>query len=322
MRAKVDTFYTYANSNTWWQFKTVGTTPPGTFSKSAPANNSTNLLPNQPLSWGVSSDTTSYEYCIDSSNDNTCTAPAVWQDIGRVNSIVPSKTTYNASYYWQVRAKNALGTTEASDGWWKYTTMTGQSLHFPLILRNAAGASPTLVNGDFEQGSNVGWTEYSSHGWDLIMNTDFPTGISPHGGSWAVWLGGGNDEVSYINQQVTIASGNSHLHLWYWIASEDVCNYDYGYVRVNSSNIYTWNLCITNNTGAWAELNLNLSAYAGQTVTLEIRSVTDSSTNSNFFIDDVSFAATAAPPEEAPAESPPGDIMPAALPKSEVIKKR
>ena len=39
--------------------------------------------------------------------------------------------------------------------------------------------------------------------------------------------------------------------------------------------------------------NVNLSAYAGQSVALQIRVVTDGSLNSNLFVDDASFAFTA-----------------------------
>ena len=56
----------------------------------------------------------------------------------------------------------------------------------------------------------------------------------------------------------------------------------------------TVDLCSSNNTGGWVQKSINLSAYAGQTVTLQIRAATDGSLNSNWFIDDVSFQSTGA----------------------------
>jgi hypothetical protein len=102
-------------------------------------------------------------------------------------------------------------------------------------------ATTPLVNGDFEQGRFVGWSEYSTHGW-AIVNSSNDLVAPPHAGNWAVWLGGDDLDTSYISQSnITITSPTS-LRLWYLIASADDCFYDYGYVLINASIIYTWNL--------------------------------------------------------------------------------
>jgi inhibitor of cysteine peptidase len=148
------------------------------------------------------------------------------------------------------------------------------------------------VNGNFESGS-TGWTQYSTHGWPIIV-TSFPSGVTAHGGSHAAWLGGDYADISYIQQQVTIPSGAPHLVYWHWIASADVCGYDFGGVMINGSVVAVYNLCSSTNTGGWVKHSVNLSAYAGQSVSLQIRVETDSSFNSNLFIDDVTFQSTAA----------------------------
>jgi hypothetical protein len=147
-----------------------------------------------------------------------------------------------------------------------------------------------VTNGDFESGP-VSWDEYSTHGWDLIV-TSFPTGVVPHGGSWAVWLGGDYDDVSYIQQQVIVPSDSPSLIYWHWIASADACGYDFGSVTVNGSPIDQYDLCSSGNTGGWVEHSVDLSAYAGQSVSLQLRAETDGSLNSNLFIDDVSLVGT------------------------------
>lgn len=148
----------------------------------------------------------------------------------------------------------------------------------------------SLLNGSFESGT-VGWTEYSTHGWPLIMNSD-SLPVTPHSGNWAVWLGGDNDEVSYISQQVRVPTSQPYLTYWHWIASDETgCNWDYGRVMVNGTAVDEYGLCSSTNTGGWTSHSVNLSAYVGQIVTMQIRAETDSSINSNLFIDDVSFSS-------------------------------
>ena len=168
-------------------------------------------------------------------------------------------------------------------------------LYLPLAVKDyGSGASPggEIVNGDFEDGP-TGWTEYSSHSWDLIMDSGFPSGVTPHGGSWAVWLGGGNNEVAYVEQQVTVPTSKPYLHYWHWIDSAEFsCGYDFARVRVNGTPVEVYDLCMSENTGGWEEHVVDLSAYGGQSVSLQLRAETDALFSSSLFIDDVSFQAS------------------------------
>lgn len=161
-----------------------------------------------------------------------------------------------------------------------------------LLLNGAEPVQPfcgAIANGDFESANTV-WTEYSSHGWNLIT-TSFPGEVAPHSGSHAVWLGGDYDDVSYIEQQIPVYLPCSVLTFYHWIASQDICGFDEGSVRINGTVVRTYQLCEIRNTSGWVVDSIDLSAYAGQTVTLQIRTETDGSLNSNLFIDDVSFLA-------------------------------
>jgi len=163
-----------------------------------------------------------------------------------------------------------------------------------LLLSESSPPPPTcpvISNGGFESGRTV-WTSYSSHGWDLILNSGFPGSVSPHSGSWAVWLGGEFSDESYIQQSVTVSAACPYLVFYHWIASADSCNYDYGYININGTNIETVNLCTTNDTGGWTVKSVNLIAYNGQMVTLRLRVTTNGTNNSNWFIDDVYFSST------------------------------
>jgi len=160
----------------------------------------------------------------------------------------------------------------------------------PPIVEPSTSA---IVNGDFEAGS-TGWTESSANGWFLIDQFYDGDGFPPlpHSGTWDAWLGGDYSETATISQTVTIPVATPKLGLYYWIWSEHTCGQDHGYVLVNSTVVHTWNLCTTNNSGGWQALNLNLSSYVGQTVSLKFSAVTTASTFSNLFIDDVSLFST------------------------------
>jgi len=280
---------TEANNGTWWSF-TVSQTyqvyiplvvenspvpPPGDFNKSLPANGATDQPIDPNLSWGTSSDAASYDYCIDTINNNTC--DTAWISTTSNTSIGLIGLAPTTSYYWQARAVNPSGTTLADSGtWWSFSTLT---------------PSPGIINGDFESG-RTDWTEYSLQGWVLIYHED-DLPVSPHSGSYAAWLGWDHNEISYIEQQVTITSGAPYLVYWHWIASEDECGYDFGFVLVDGAVEDVYELCITNNTYGWVAHSVNLSAYIGQSVTLQIRVETDSSFESNLLIDDVSLEASA-----------------------------
>jgi hypothetical protein len=110
-------------ASTVFSFTTAS--PPGAFGKIAPANGATGQPTSLSLSWGTSSDATSYEYCIDTSVNGTCNAS--WISVGNVTSAALSGLGTSTTYSWQVRAVNGQGTTQADGGtWWGFTTESGQ----------------------------------------------------------------------------------------------------------------------------------------------------------------------------------------------------
>jgi C1A family cysteine protease len=185
-------------------------------------------------------------------------------------------------------------------------------IYLPLIHRNL-GSGPVipLVNGDFEAGP-TGWTEYSTHGWDLIVHeNDLPSGVYARSGSWAAWLGGEYDDLSYIQQQVTVPASQPYLRYMHWIASADACGYDFAGVMINNTTVADiYDLCASKNTGGWVPHVVNLVAYAGQAVTLQIRADTDGTLNSNLYVDDVSFQASAYVSSGSPRVADEGQAAP------------
>ncbi len=95
---------------------------PGAFNKTAPSNNATRQNINTvTLQWGVSSNASRYEYCIDTVNNSACDAS--WVSVGSATSNHPTGLLSARTYYWQVRAVNVTGTTNANGGtWWRFST--------------------------------------------------------------------------------------------------------------------------------------------------------------------------------------------------------
>jgi hypothetical protein len=148
-----------------------------------------------------------------------------------------------------------------------------------------------IRNGSFEAGRDGNWIENSPSALDLVTN-DLP--VATHGGSWSVWLGGVLENTDTLTQIGIPEGSQRYLHYWYWIASADICGYDFAKVYINESLLTTLDLCTSSNTGGWVHGLLDLNSFLGTTISLEFEVTTDVSENSNFFLDDVSMSASPA----------------------------
>lgn len=239
------------------------------------------------VSWGSVTDAMGYR--LEESDSPYFTQPTVVYE--------GSLRQYNAvdmaggTWYYRVRATAAGG----NSPWSGTKSVVVQSTVFlPLVLKivSAAPVLP-LLNGNFEAGQ-TGWTEYSLKGWDVIVNTDEPNMIPPHGGIWAAWMGGANDEIATLQQSVQVPPAAPYLAYWHLISSEEVlCGFDTGWVKVNATTAKAYNLCILDATGTWVKQALDLSVYAGQVITLQFGVSTDANGISSLFIDDVAFQNSA-----------------------------
>jgi hypothetical protein len=149
---------TYANGSdlAFWSFTTG--VPPAAFNKSLPANGAIDQLLNPTLTWGASSGATSYEYCIDATNDNLCTG---WTNNGLATNIGLSGLSTGTTYYWHVRAVNSFGTTyaNASDtAFWSFTTVVPPAAFSKSLPAN--GAIDQFLNPILTWGASSGATSY------------------------------------------------------------------------------------------------------------------------------------------------------------------
>lgn len=187
--------------------------------------------------------------------------------------------------------------------------------YVPVILDVPAAPPPPppspLVNGDFEQGPGVGWSESSSGGWPIVVDNFAGNDVQPNGG-WAAWLGGAHDEESRLWQQIVISAATPVLRYSYAIYSEDIClAFDTGQIIINGTNVVKdFNLCAVWATDGWVQETIDLSSYAGQSVELLFVVETDSSEFSNLFIDDVSFVAARSAAEPVGPRTPSNLVAP------------
>lgn len=139
-------------------------------------------------------------------------------------------------------------------------------------------AAEGLVNGDFEQGPGVGWTEKPG---TVIYRAD-QLGVAAPSGQYIAWIGYWPDDrhSASISQQVTLPDvWPLYLNYWLNLYSEEIC--DAGYwdtfgLYVNGQPVVENGHLCNGNTGGdgWRRVSTDISAYAGQTVeiTFEIAS--------------------------------------------------
>ena len=157
---------------------------------------------------------------------------------------------------------------------------------------------PTISNADFESGSGNGWSESSTQGQlPIITNAAGGLPITPHSGQYAAWMGRTDNETSSLWQDIVVPSNAGapfYLYIYAQIDSTEYCGWwDKMLISINGvSTGYGYDLC---SVSAWSKggLPIDLSAYAGQTITLSFDVTTDFSTPSTIYIDDVTFEATA-----------------------------
>ena len=166
-----------------------------------------------------------------------------------------------------------------------------------------------LDNWDFEHGRNGDWEEKSNDkpGQIIYRNGEKITLILPkyqgQDNQYFAWLGGEYSAINILEQSITLPTKLNQLALTFdsWSESADECGTDIAKVFVNGSEIGAYSLCKTNNspikpnTGGWSQQTLNIAGYsalAGQTVPVRFQVNTNSSKNSNWYIDNVRLCST------------------------------
>ncbi len=172
---------------------------PGAFSRIGPADGALEQPLTLALRWAASDGATSYEYCYDTVDNSVCDGtwvPAWNRTDATLNGLLGGTT-----YYWQVRALNAAGSTYADGGSVSYWTLTTS---VPPITRIIA-LSGELAFGTQPVGSftsrlltirNMGNAPLT------IRSIDCPPGFSA---SWTGTIPAGELQTVYVSFQPTEA---------------------------------------------------------------------------------------------------------------------
>jgi hypothetical protein len=118
------------------------------FGKHNPANGASGVDTSVTLKWGAGTKADSYQYCYDKTNNNDCNGS--WISTGTDRTVKLTGLTYNKTYYWEVRAVNAKGTTYADDKtWWSFKTNVALPGAFskssPANTATGVSINPTLT---------------------------------------------------------------------------------------------------------------------------------------------------------------------------------
>jgi hypothetical protein len=254
----------------------------GFFNKITPRGDAEQVSINPTFGWNSNHEDIEYEYCYDTIDDNQCDN---WVSNGERNIFSLSNLNEGTTYYWHVRAIDNYGAGYPdgdSTDFWMFTT------------ENNLPPNP-IKNGDFEAGK-TDWNVHSDRGYDLIKDLTGDTyAYPPPSGTWAVELGGYNNEYATISQTVYIPNGRSVLHYWFYSWSIDIPGYDYFFVKIGED--YTGyvdhvGLNKEDATNAWVHRTVDLSDYAGTTQTITFLASCDFSKISGIYLDNISLEAT------------------------------
>ncbi len=176
----------------------------------------------------------------------------------------------------------------------KATDSTGPSATaaFTWTVNPAGGgtgctAAQLITNPGFETGSTSGWTETNSGGSSTVNSS---SSEPAHSGSYDAWLDGyGAANTDTLAQTVTLPAGCSSYNLSFWLhidsASSTTTVFDTLTVTANGTTVAGYNN--TNAAAGYQQRTVDLSAYAGKSVTLKFTGTEDYTKQTSFVLDDV-----------------------------------
>jgi immune inhibitor A len=222
------------------------------------------------------------------------------------------------------------GGAENSTGFW--TLMSSGSYGNTGIAEEGIGSKPIPMSA-YEK-IFLGWSNYEVVGYGqqaslklgpsnyntkqaqhLVVllpdkEVEFPVG-NPYSGDYFYFSGSGNNLDNTMTREFALPAGNPMLTAQ--VNFDIELDWDYAYLEINGAPVHTnfstntnpfgqnFGEGITGSSGGWALLTADLSAYAGQTVTIGFRYWTDVAVaNPGFFVDDI--AVDGSPLDDAESE--------------------
>ncbi|MFD5561101.1 protease pro-enzyme activation domain-containing protein [Kitasatospora griseola] len=148
-------------------------------------------------------------------------------------------------------------------------------------------AGQLLGNPGFETGTAAPWTTSTG----VVDNS---ASEAAHSGSWKAWMNGyGSAHTDTVSQSVAIPAGcKAAFSFWLHVdtAETGTTAYDKLTLSVNGASVATYSN-LDKSTG-YVQKTVDLSAYAGQTVTVKFTGVEDASLQTSFVIDDTALTVS------------------------------
>jgi hypothetical protein len=119
------------------------------------------------------------------------------------------------------------------------------------------------------------------------------SGQTAHSGTRYAWLDGyGTTHTDTLSQSVTLPAGCSSYTLSFWLhidtaETTTTTQFDKLTVTVGSTTVATFSNL--NHANGYTQRSVNVSSFAGQTVTLKFSGTEDSSLQTSFVIDDTAL---------------------------------
>jgi Zn-dependent metalloprotease len=155
---------------------------------------------------------------------------------------------------------------------------------------SCASPGQKLGNPGFESGNTV-WSATAG-----VIGQWGSSGQPPHSGTWNAWLDGyGTTHTDTLSQSVTLPAGCSSYTLTFWLhidSSETTTSiqYDKLTVQVGATTLATYSNL--NKASGYSQKSFNVSAFAGQTVTLKFTGTEDFSLQTSFVVDDTGLTVS------------------------------
>ena len=177
-------------------------------------------------------------------------------------------------------------------------------LYLPFVTyEDPLPDNPAIVNGSFEEGSEVGW---STKGQEVFIHHEDNLPVSAYHGEWLanLWSNFGfvDGNLTIIEgqisqSQIVIPKKRPYLHYVRWLASGPSCAQGSGmsppYLRVsvNQTTVDSIDVCTDTMTNGWENQVIDLTSFVGQEIELSFKISFGGSGGGTAFIDRVVFKA-------------------------------
>ncbi|MBV1850672.1 M28 family peptidase [Catellatospora tritici] len=257
----------------------------------APANDfSVSLSPTSGAVNPGSSTTATVSTATTSGSAQTVSLSASGAPSGVSVSFSPTSVTSGGSSTMTVST-----TSSAAPGTYTITvTGTGSVTHsatYTLTVNGTGGctgAGQKFANPGFESGA-TSWTQSSG-----VIGQNTGNG-APRTGTWSAWLNGyGSTHTDTLSQSVTLPTGCSSYTLSFYlkiVTAETTTTTAYDKLTVQAGTT-TLQVFSNLNASGYTLRSYNLSAFAGQTVTIKFTGVEDSGLQTSFVIDDTAVTVS------------------------------